>query len=98
LSNRKGDLTPNQRRKLRNYFKEINAPCSICGLLIDYEAPTTEPYSINLDHIIPMNKGGTSDLSNIQPTHKICNQRKHDDFLVKREKVERRGFKATRKW
>lgn len=35
-------------------------------------------YSFTWDHVIPKSLGGVNDLSNLQPTHKICNNHKGD--------------------
>jgi len=95
---RKGDLDRHFRAKMKTYFKSVNAACAICGLLIDYDAQSTDPYSLNIDHIIPLAKGGATDLSNLQPTHRICNIRKHDNFWTERKDVQTFGYKNSRKW
>ena len=38
-------------------------PCAVCGV----------PYNINVDHIVPVAKGGTSDPKNLQPLCHTCN-------------------------
>ncbi len=45
-------------------------PCAICG------EPFTSRSGIVADHRIPLSKGGTSDISNLQGVHKKCNERK----------------------
>ena len=54
---------------------EWRMPCTVCGeeLIIN---PKGE--NMQLDHIVPHTRGGTSELSNIVPIHKRCNQSKTD--------------------
>lgn len=81
----------NLRRKYRERFKAMEAPCGIChGRLgrIHYEEPSDykHPLSFVIDEIIPVSKyksGGYSsrrecaeDWSNLQAAHRICNQLK----------------------
>lgn len=46
--------------------------CGICGEHLD---PIREAFEV--DHIVPVSKGGTSDLSNLQLAHPACNNAKH---------------------
>ena len=43
-------------------------PCTVCGV----------PYETHVDHIIPLARGGTDDLKNLQPLCAACNLRKKD--------------------
>jgi len=47
-------------------LKALNYKCQICG--------TKE--NITIDHIIPLSKGGTNEINNLQPLCKSCNSRK----------------------
>ena len=63
-------------------------PCAICGLPIELDRPQTyidprdgkrkrAPWSLECDEIVPISRGGSPiNPSNIQPTHRVCNQRK----------------------
>ena len=79
----------NARRKLRERWKAIGAPCGICGQPIDYALGfiTDErtgkrrphPLSFVVDEIIPVSKGGDPlAFSNTRPAHWICNARRGD--------------------
>jgi 5-methylcytosine-specific restriction endonuclease McrA len=52
--------------------------CHICGMQIDYSAPRQAfvpgwKYGLQLDHVIPLTKGGSDELINVKPSHGICN-------------------------
>ena len=79
------------RRKHRQRFKAMQAPCGICnGRLgrIHYEEPSNaqHPLSFVIDEIIPISKWqqagyrskreAAEDYSNLQAAHYICNQMK----------------------
>ena len=42
-------------------------PCKICG------NPITPRQKVTVEHIVPLRRGGTSDLSNLAPAHSSCN-------------------------
>ena len=66
-----------RRRKLRARLKAQGLPCAICGQPIDYDLPAGDPMSFEVDEIVPVALGGDElDWSNLQPAHRICNQRK----------------------
>lgn len=61
-------------------------PCALCGRPIDLTLPQTyvdpkdgkvkrAPWSLEIDEIIPVSKGGLPYGANCQPSHRICNQR-----------------------
>ena len=67
-------------RGLFEYFKKEmlaeNRPCAICGLPIDYDLPSTSPWSFTADHIIPIIRGGNTSRENLQAAHRKCNRTK----------------------
>lgn len=81
----------NLRRKHRQRFKAMQAPCGICrGKLgaIHYDEPSDSkhPLSFVIDEVIPVSKwrqagydspeAAAQDWNNLQAAHYICNQRK----------------------
>ncbi len=73
----RNDRNGHRRRILRARVKALGLPCAICGAPIDYSLPAGDPWSYELDEIIPVSLGGSElDPENVQPAHRICNERK----------------------
>ena len=67
----------NAKRKLRARLIAEGGPCHLCGQPIDYSLPSSSPWSFQLDHIVPIARGGDPyDPRNCAPSHRICNARK----------------------
>lgn len=58
--------------------REYGDNCHICQKTIDLELARTHRYGLTVDHVIPVSKGGTDDMSNLRPAHWICNIIKSD--------------------
>lgn len=51
--------------------------CALCGKPINAELKTPDPMSLEVDHIIPISRGGAPyDIDNLQLTHRRCNRLK----------------------
>lgn len=79
----------NARRKIRDRWRAIGAPCALCGQPIDYSLgmvtdPVTgkrrpHPMSYVVDEIVPVSQGGSPfDMENTRPAHWICNAKRGD--------------------
>lgn len=56
-------------------------PCAWCGNYIDLSIGFPHPLSPTVDHIIPLARGGDPlDSNNLQPMHKVCNERKAEEL------------------
>jgi len=69
-----GSYTATEFRDLCNQYGNR---CLGCG---------RDDVQLTADHIVPVSKGGTSDISNIQPLCKSCNSSKHDKTIDYRAK------------
>lgn len=58
--------------------REYGPDCHICKEPIDLELARTHRFGLTVDHVIPVNKGGTDDMANLRPAHWICNVKKSD--------------------
>ena len=77
-----------KRIALRKRVAALGLPCALCGKAIDYSLPAGHPLCYELDEIIPVSKGGSPfDRDNVQPAHRICNQRRGNKPLNLRSKV-----------
>ena len=65
-------------------YNRSEGHCGICGRFIPLEEYT-------IDHIIPLSKGGTNDLDNLQACCSFCNKAKDDsmgdDFFTRIERI-----------
>ncbi|WEW73746.1 HNH endonuclease [Mycobacterium phage Nanz197] len=65
-----------RRNRFRRYWLRRREDCAVCGEPIDYEAHHLHPDSFQVDHITPLDAGGSDTLDNTQPTHRKCNRDK----------------------
>lgn len=52
--------------------------CQLCGGALRRDAAVPHPKAPTIDHIIPLNCGGTHEYANVQAAHFICNSVKGD--------------------
>jgi 5-methylcytosine-specific restriction endonuclease McrA len=74
----KGDLTTTQ---LKTIPRDI---CYLCGTAF------VSGDLIELDHVIPLSKGGRTTLANLKWAHRACNRIKHDCTLQELRELLRR--------
>jgi 5-methylcytosine-specific restriction endonuclease McrA len=56
-------------------YKRDNAICGLCGEFVPWDL-------FEIDHIVPLSRGGRHIAVNVQVSHGRCNRRKHDKPLV----------------
>jgi len=54
--------------------------CYLCGEDVDLDAPHG-PKAANVDHMIPLSRGGPTDLTNLRLVHYACNLHKHTSLV-----------------
>jgi len=64
-----------------NVLKDAKFRCELCGVSADTKA-------LEVDHIIPRNKGGTDEISNLQALCYSCNAMKRDKDSTESRKVK----------
>ena len=78
------------RDRHRRIISRNEPPCHICGEPINYQAHHLDPLSFTIDHITPINRGGSDTLDNTAAAHRKCNRDKSDkvaagvDFVTER--------------
>lgn len=74
---RRGTIGTHSKEQWEEIKKKNNYCCMLCGM----QEPFTEQQYQKLteDHVIPISKGGTNNIDNIQPLCKSCNSRKRDN-------------------
>lgn len=69
----------NKRRAMITTAKRTGQlQCAICGRPLDPDAPRCTPNAIELDHIVPVARGGTDDDENLALLCFPCNRAKSD--------------------
>jgi 5-methylcytosine-specific restriction endonuclease McrA len=66
------------RDRYRRSIARTKPPCHICGQPINYQAGHLDPLAFTIDHVIPLNKGGTDTVDNCAAAHRMCNRTKSD--------------------
>ena len=64
------------RDRHRQAIAATRAACHICGGVIDYTLRSPHPMSFEIDHVIPLTRGGTDDRHNLAAAHRKCNSTK----------------------
>ena len=78
---RKGKHRANYERNRKRIFA-TQTTCGICGKAVDFSLKNPHPMSAQVDHLIPVSKGGHPyDISNLQLVHRTCNRQKSDKLV-----------------
>ena len=72
----KGNKT--SRYTLDEVLEKYGLSCHICGKPIDLNAPRFQGkpgwrHGLQIDHIVPISRGGSDTIDNVRPVHGFCN-------------------------
>ena len=65
------------RDRHRQAIAATRAACHICGQPIDYTLRSPHPDSFEIDHVIPLTRGGADALSNVRAAHRHTQVQQH---------------------
>lgn len=67
-----------KQMRMRQQVAKAKPACHICGQPIDYTLPHLDPGAFQIDHVVPLDKGGDDALHNIKAAHRLraCNSKK----------------------
>jgi 5-methylcytosine-specific restriction endonuclease McrA len=74
----RANITPRSLLAAALRSEDTYGPCGICGLAIPKRLKHPHSFSASIDHTVPLARGGTHALSNLQLAHLGCNSRKRD--------------------
>lgn len=61
----------------REVFVRDKWRCGLCGYKIRRKVGWNHPKAATIDHVVPLARGGTHQLANVQAAHRECNVRKN---------------------
>ena len=83
------------RDQHRHAIRRTKPPCHICEMPIDYVLRSPDPMSFEVDHIVPLARGGADVLANKGASHRVCNRAKWHTLA---EDNAPRTFVTSRTW
>jgi 5-methylcytosine-specific restriction endonuclease McrA len=71
----------------REIFERDRGRCQLCGKVVNPNLEWPHPQSLSLDHIIPLNDGGSDTRVNVQLSHLTCNLSKNTRTIASGEQL-----------
>jgi len=69
------------RMRINEIAERDDFKCYLCGEDVDMSLPRRSKFGATIDHVIPLSRGGSDDVTNLRLTHWHCNCRKSDKFV-----------------
>lgn len=73
----------NRQHKRKILYNRQGGKCAICGKTLQIDDSTSVDDYLTLDHILPVCRGGSNGLMNLQGLCRRCNYNKNDKLEVK---------------
>lgn len=70
----------NPKRKRKILYDRQSGKCAICGKQLQIDDHTRHEDYLSLDHILPVSRGGSNGLENLQGLCIQCNHQKDSDY------------------
>lgn len=72
------DIT--RRRRFRRIISRDKPPCHWCGRELIFNGNHLDPGAFQVDHVIPLNKGGLDTIENCVASCRACNRERSDSM------------------
>ena len=77
---RKDRTIKNWPHKRRVLYNRQGGKCAVCGRQLQIDDHTSSEDYLTFDHILPVSRGGSNGLTNLQGLCRRCNYQKQDDY------------------
>lgn len=69
-------------------IEQTDGRCYLCGVSIPRGMEPAHPLKFEVEHRVPLSKGGSHDLSNCYPAHRLCNAAKGTSHSLNGQREE----------
>ncbi len=73
---------PSEKYTKEDILAAWGTDCHLCNKPIDLTASRRSKFGLQLDHVMPISKGGHDVIANVKPSHALCNQSKKNKIIL----------------
>lgn len=77
---KKNGVIKNRSHKRKILYERQSGKCAICGMQLQIDDFTSIEDYLTLDHILPVSRGGSNGIKNLQGLCRRCNYQKQDEY------------------
>lgn len=77
---KKNGVIKNRSHKRKILYERQSGKCAICGIQLQIDDFTSIEDYLTLDHILPVSRGGSNGMKNLQGLCRRCNYQKQDEY------------------